>query len=103
MVLTLRVSMMTAVGPASRPSVSRSVMTREWRMVSHTPASRKVRRLILGFGVLDLVSGNQGADQRTEESLASFARVMDELEEPEIDREFLLRNAAMRPQPGAKQ
>ena len=61
------------------------------------------RRLILGFGVLDLVSGDQGADQRAEKSLASFARVMDELEEPEVDREFVLRNAAMRPQPGAKQ
>jgi hypothetical protein len=59
--------------------------------------------LILGFGVLDLVSGDQGADQRAEKSLASFARVMDELEEPEVDREFLLRNAAMRPHPGAKQ
>src|SRR3954468_11430795 len=43
-VLTLWVSMMTAVGLASRPSVSRSVMTRKWRMVSHTPASRKVRK-----------------------------------------------------------
>ncbi len=60
-------------------------------------------RLILGFGVLDLASGDQGADQRAEKSLASFARVMNELEEPEVDREFLLRNAAMRPQPGAKQ
>ena len=59
--------------------------------------------LILGFGVLDLVSSDQGADQRAEESLASFARVMDELKEPKIDREFLLRNAAMRPQPGAQQ
>ena len=64
--------------------------------------SGKRIRLILGFGVLDLASGDQGADQRAEKSLASFARVMDELEEPEVDREFLLRNAAMRPQPGAK-
>jgi len=37
------------------------------------------------------VSGDQGADQRAEKSLASFACVMDELEEPEVDREFLLR------------
>src|SRR4051812_48413208 len=43
-VLTLWVSMMTAVGLASRPSVSRSVMTKEWRIVSHTPAARKVRK-----------------------------------------------------------
>ena len=42
-------------------------------------------RLILGFGVLDLVSGDQGGDQRAEESLASFARVMDELEECGMD------------------
>jgi hypothetical protein len=35
--------------------------------------------------VLDLVSGDQGADQRAEESLASFARVMDELEECGMD------------------
>jgi hypothetical protein len=61
------------------------------------------RTLILGFGVLDLVSSDQGADQRAEESLASFARVMDELKEPKIEGEFLLRNAAMRPQPGAQQ
>src|SRR3954451_11378454 len=65
--------------------------------------SRLVVRLILGFGVLDPVSGDQGADQRAEESLASFTRVMDELKEPEIEGEFLLRNAAMRPKPGAKQ
>jgi hypothetical protein len=35
--------------------------------------------------VLDLVSGDQGADQRAEKSLASFARVMDELEECGMD------------------
>src|SRR4051812_666871 len=68
-----------------------------------TALQRLMEWLILGFGVLDPVSGDQGADQRAEESLASFTRVMDELKEPEIDREFLLRNAAMRPQPGAKQ
>jgi hypothetical protein len=60
-------------------------------------------RLILDFGVLDVVSGDQGADQRAEEGLASFTRVVDELKEPEIDWKFLLRNAAMRPQPGAQQ
>src|SRR3954452_7530870 len=36
-------------------------------------------------------------------SFSPFARVMDELKEPKIDREFLLRDAAMRPQPGAQQ
>src|SRR4051812_43098084 len=61
------------------------------------------RRLILGFGVLDPVSGDQGANQRAEESFSPSARVMDELKEPKIEREFLLRNAAMRPQPGPQQ
>src|SRR4051794_40001689 len=59
--------------------------------------------LILGFGVLDPVSGDQGANQRAEESFSPSARVMDELKEPKIEREFLLRNAAMRPQPGPQQ
>src|SRR4051812_47275700 len=63
----------------------------------------KIPRLILGFGVLDPVSGDQGADQGAEESFSPFARVMDELKEPKIDRELLPRDAAMRPQPRAKQ
>ena len=72
------------------------------RFLPCTLTRLKQSRLILGFGVLDLVSGDQGTDQRAEESLASFARVVDELKEPEIDREFLLGDAAMRPQPRAK-
>jgi hypothetical protein len=64
---------------------------------------RTARWLILGFGVLDLVSGDQCADQRAEEGFSSSTRIMDELKEPKIKGEFLLRNAAMRPQPGAKQ
>jgi hypothetical protein len=42
-VLTLWVSMMAAVGLGSRPSRSRSITTRWWRIVSHTPASAKAR------------------------------------------------------------
>ena len=60
-------------------------------------------RLILGFGVLDLVSGDQCVNQGAQECLAPLAGVMNELEEPEVDGEFLLRNAAMRAQPGAQQ
>ena len=40
-VLTLWVSTMAAVGLASRLSPSRSMTTRWWRMLSHTPATRK--------------------------------------------------------------
>ena len=43
-VLTLWVSMMAAVGLASRPAPSRSMTTRWWRMLSHTPAARKARK-----------------------------------------------------------
>src|SRR3954465_6165738 len=42
-VLTLWVSRMTAVGLGSRPSRSRSIITRWWRIVSHTSASAKAR------------------------------------------------------------
>lgn len=41
---TLWVSMMAAVGLGSRPSCSRSIVTRWWRMVSQTPAPRKARK-----------------------------------------------------------
>lgn len=43
-VLTLWVSMMAAVGLASRPSCSRHRTTRWGRRVSHTPAARKARK-----------------------------------------------------------
>ncbi len=43
-VLTLWVSMMAAVGLASRPSPSRNMTTRWWRMLSQTPAARNARK-----------------------------------------------------------
>jgi hypothetical protein len=43
-VLTLWVSMMAALGLASRPSCSRTSMTRWWRMLSHTPAAMNARK-----------------------------------------------------------
>jgi hypothetical protein len=42
-VLTLWVSMIAAVGLASRPSCSRSITSRWWRIASHTPADWKAR------------------------------------------------------------
>lgn len=42
-------------------------------------------RLILGFGVLDLVSGDKCANQGAQERLASLAGVVDELEECGMD------------------
>jgi len=43
-VLTLWVSMTAAVGLASRPSASRSMTTKWWRMLSHKPAARKAQK-----------------------------------------------------------
>ena len=43
-VLTVWVWRMAAEGVGSRPSCSRSITTRWWRRVSHTPASRKARK-----------------------------------------------------------
>jgi hypothetical protein len=42
-VLTLWVSMIAALGLGSLPSRSRSITTRWWRMLSHTPASANAR------------------------------------------------------------
>jgi hypothetical protein len=42
-VLTLWVSMTTALGLGSLPSRSRSITTRWWRITSHTPSSAKAR------------------------------------------------------------
>ena len=42
-VFTLWVSTIAAVGLGSRPSLSRSITTRWWRMLSHTPASANAR------------------------------------------------------------
>jgi hypothetical protein len=50
----------------------------------------KQMRLIPCSGVMVWGSSDQSADQGAEERLSSSARVMDELEEPKIDREFLL-------------
>ena len=51
--------------------------------------------LILGFGVVAPRSGDQGTDERGEKLFAPFACIVNELEEPEIDRQLLLGNAPM--------
>ncbi len=47
-------------------------------------------RLILGFRVVAWRSADQGTDERGEKLLASFADIVNKLEEPKIDREFFL-------------
>ena len=46
---------------------------------------------------------DQGGDEGAEQGLATTARVVDELEEAEIERQLVLGDAAVRAQPGAQQ
>src|SRR4051794_25585000 len=48
-------------------------------------------------------SRHQGGDELAEEGPAAAAGVVHELEEGEVERELLLRDAAVRSQPGAQQ
>src|SRR4051794_25672697 len=60
--------------------------------------------LFSGSGVLDgIPSGHQGGDELAEEGPAAAAGVVHELEEDEVERQLLLRDAAVRSQPGAQQ
>ena len=45
----------------------------------------------------------QEPEQRWQQEFTAFSRVVDELEEPEIQRQSFLGNAAMRAQPGPQQ
>jgi len=57
----------------------------------------------LGSGVVTGRSRNQAGDERAEQGFATSACVMHELEEAEIKRQFVLRDAPVRAQPGAQQ
>src|SRR4030095_4887857 len=57
---------------------------------------------ILGTLLLDSrVLRDQQLNERRKQRFASLADVVHELEEPQVDREFLLGNASMRTQPTA--
>src|SRR3954449_1776325 len=60
-------------------------------------------RLLSGFGVASIGLGDQACDEGAEERLAPATSVVDELEEAEIGRQLLLRDATVRPQPGTQQ
>src|SRR3954447_9383034 len=48
-------------------------------------------------------SCDQGGNERAKQGFAATACVVHELEEAEIERQLLLRDAPVRPQPGAQQ
>ena len=61
--------------------------------------SVKPRRLLLGSGVVVSSSRNQAGDESAEQGFAASARVVHELEEAEVKRQLVLRDAAVRSQP----
>jgi hypothetical protein len=60
-------------------------------------------RLLSGFGVVRLRGRDQASDESTEEGLAATSGVVDDLKEAAIGGKLLLRDAAVRPQPGTLQ
>src|SRR4051794_11452716 len=64
--------------------------------------SWKIARLLPGSGVLAILS-HQGCDEGAEEGFAAAPGVVHELEEAEIERQLVLRDAPVRAQPGAQQ
>ena len=60
------------------------------------------KRLLSGSGVLASLS-HQGCDEGAEEGFAAAPGVVHELEEAEIERQLLLRDAPVRAEPGAQQ
>src|SRR4051794_29679008 len=48
-------------------------------------------------------SGDQRLNQGAEQRLSASAGIVNELEEPEIERQVFLRDAAVRPQPGSQE
>src|SRR3954452_16761746 len=65
--------------------------------------TRDFKRLLSGFGVVRIGRRDQGADEGAQERLPAAPGVVDELEEAEIGGQLLLRDATVRPQPGAQQ
>jgi len=59
--------------------------------------------LLLGSGMVAGPSRHQARDEGAEQGLAASACVVHELEEAEIERQLVLRDAAMRTQPGTQQ
>jgi len=89
--------------------LANGIGTTAYRSTDHTstPArSSDCRRsfpgwLLLGFGVVVNSSRNQACDEGSEQGFAASAGVVHELEEAEVKRQLVLRDASVRSQPGA--
>ena len=75
----------------------------QWRQSgwSGTYAGAQSRVALIGFRGDGGTSHDQSRDEGAKESFASAPGVMHELEKAKIQRQLLLRDAAVRPQPGA--
>ena len=58
---------------------------------------------LVGFQGVGFGSCDQGGDEGSEQGFAASARIVHELEEAEIERQLVLRDTAVRAQPGAQQ
>jgi hypothetical protein len=58
---------------------------------------------LVGFQGVGFGSCDQGGDEGSEQGFAASARIVHELEEAEVERQLVLRDAAVRAQPGAQQ
>src|SRR5687767_12344059 len=70
---------------------------------SSTRATAFRGRLLSGFGEVSIGLCDESGDEDPEERFAAAAGVVHELEEAEIGGQLLLRDATVRPQPGAQQ
>jgi len=66
-------------------------------------AAPKPTWLLLGSGVVPGGSRNQAGDEGAKQGFAASTRVVHGLEEAEIERQFVLRDAPVRAKPGAQQ
>src|SRR5215212_35097 len=73
------------------------------RITGNEKAESNTERLLLGSGVVLGRSRHQGGDKGSEQSSSAAAEVVHDLEEAEVERQLLLRDAPVRPQPGAQQ
>ncbi len=70
---------------------------------SKPPSGRYLSWLLSDSGVAIDTSRNQPSDEGAEQGFAAPARIVYKLEEAEVERQFVLRDAPMRSQPGAQQ
>src|SRR5215217_3592083 len=68
-----------------------------------TSRNRRSLSALVGFRGVGSGSCDQGGDERTEQGFAATACVVHELEEPEIERQLVLRETPVRTEPGAQE